>query len=77
MIVLKVDVMAKLKEKGYTSYRIRQEKLLSQKMLTEMRSGKVPGMVTLDTICRLLHCQPGQLIKYVPDTESGTENSVE
>ncbi len=74
MIVLKVDVMAKLKEKGYTSYRIRQEKLLSQNMITEMRSGKAPGIVTLNTICRLLHCQPGQLIKYVPDTENDTES---
>ena len=74
MIVLKVDVLAKLKEKGYTSYRIRQEKLLSQKMLTEMRSGKVPGIKTIDTLCSLLDCQPGQLIKYVPDDENDTIN---
>lgn len=77
MLVFKTDVFEKLKQHGYTQYRIRKENIIGMKVLTEMKAGKVPGTKTLNTLCKLLDCQPGSLIKYVPDTEIGTENSAE
>ena len=61
----KVDVMAELKKKGYTSTKIREEKLIGQSYLQQLRHGELVSWKTFDTICSLLECQPGDLVEYV------------
>lgn len=68
MIVYKIDVLEELKEAGYNTYRIRQEKLLSESVLQYLREGKPIGPKALDVICKLLDMQPGNIIKYIEDT---------
>ena len=63
----KIDVVAALKDKGYTSYKIRQEKLLSESTIQKLRSGKGVSWENIETICRLLDCQPGDLLHYTAD----------
>ena len=62
----KVDVLAELKKKGYSSTRIREEKLIGQSYLQQLRRGELVSWKTLDTICALLDCQPGDLIEFIP-----------
>lgn len=61
----KIDVIAALKEKGYSSYRIRQEKLLSESTIQKLRAGKGVSWENLETLCALLECQPADLIEFV------------
>ena len=61
----KMDVVAALKEKGITSYKIRSEKLLSESTLQKLRKGEGVSWDNLETLCRLLECQPSDLIEYV------------
>ncbi len=61
----KVDVISALKKKGYTTYRIRSEKLLSESTLQKLRTGAGISWESIETICRLLDCQPGDIIEYV------------
>ena len=63
----KVDILAELKKKGYSSTRIREEKLIGQSYLQQLRRGELVSWKTLDTICSLLECQPGDLIEYVEE----------
>ena len=65
----KVDVMAALKEKGYSSTKIREEKLIGQSYLQQLRHGELVSWKTLDTICSLLGCQPGDLIEFVREPD--------
>ena len=67
----KIDILAALKEKGYTSTRIREEKLIGQSYLQQIRHGELVSWKTIDTICRLLNCQPGDLVEYVDDCVQG------
>jgi len=69
----KVDVMAALKEKGYSSTKIREEKLIGQSYLQQIRHGELVSWKILNTLCSLLECQPGDLIEYVPVQETGVE----
>ena len=66
-IQYKVDVMALLKAQGYTSTKIREEKLIGQSYLQQIRHGELVSWKTMETLCRLLDCQPADLIEYVPD----------
>ncbi|MBQ2853963.1 MAG: helix-turn-helix transcriptional regulator [Oscillospiraceae bacterium] len=63
----KVDVLAALKEKGITTYQIRKEKLLSESTVQKLRAGIGVSWENLETLCRLLECQPYDLIEYVKD----------
>lgn len=61
----KIDIMERLKEQGYSSTRIREEKLIGQSYLQQIRHGELVSWKTLETICNLLNCQPGDLLEYI------------
>ncbi len=63
-IKYKIDILAKLKDNGYSSTRIRNEKLIGQSYLQQLRHGEMVSWKTIETICRLLNCQPGDIIEY-------------
>ena len=67
MIRYKVNVLESLKNKGFTQSGLVKTKILGQSALTMIRRGEVVGTKVLDTLCRLLECQPGDIIEYVPD----------
>ena len=66
MIKYKVDIGEQLKKAGYSSYRLRKEKLLAESTLQKFRKGNTSITVdNLDTVCGLLDCQPGDLLVWV------------
>lgn len=67
MLKYKIDVLSELKHHGFNTSKIRQEKLLNESALQYIRQGKPVGPVPLDTLCRLLDCQPGDIMEWVPD----------
>lgn len=70
MLKLKIEIVEELKNKGYNTTRIRREKLIGEKTMQDMKSGIVPGIKVLDTLCRVLDCQPGDVLEYVKDEET-------
>lgn len=64
MIVYKIDILKALKEAGYTTTRIRKEKLIGENALQSFRKGEMVGIKTLEQLCKLLELQPGDIIKY-------------
>ena len=57
-----------LKERGYTTYKIRQAKLIGQATLTAIKNG-TGGLdaKTIARLCEVLDCQPGDLMEYVKE----------
>ena len=66
-ITYKIDILAALKDAGYSSTRIRNEKLIGQSYLQQIRHGELVSWKTLETICQLLHCQPGDILEYAEE----------
>lgn len=69
MLVYKLDILAALKNNGYTTYRIKKEKILSESTLQKFRHKEGISWSNLDTLCSLLQCQPGDIIAYIPDEQ--------
>lgn len=67
-----VDVMAKLGEAGFTSYRMRQDRILGERALQKIRDGKLPSWNELDRLCSLIGCHPCDLLEYIPDSKHST-----
>lgn len=66
-IVVSLDVMlAKRKLRGKE---LAAEVGITEQNLSLLRTGKVKGVrfATLETICQVLECQPGDILEYVPE----------
>jgi len=68
-IQYKINVISALKHAGYSTYRLRKEKLLAESTLQKFRNNETVSWENLSTVCKLLNCQPGDLMEYIPDTE--------
>lgn len=63
----KIDVLQALKDKGYTTYRLRKDRLLSEGAIQSLREGKYISFDNLDTLCKLLGCNVGDILDYVEE----------
>jgi len=66
-LIYKKNVLQELKDRGFTTYKLRQEKILSESTLQKLRTNKGIAWENLETLCRLLDCQPSDLIEYVKE----------
>lgn len=63
----KINVISALKDKGYTTYTLRKEQLLSESTIQKLRNGKGVSWDNIETLCKLLECQPSHLLEYIKD----------
>lgn len=76
-IKYKIEILPALKAIGYTQTRIREEKLIGQATLSQLRKGELVSWATIETLCRLLDCQPGDILEYIPDDPNKPESDEE
>lgn len=60
------NVLEQLKKKGYSSYKLRMQKIMGESKIQNIRENKVDTK-TINQICALLDCQPGEILEYLPD----------
>ncbi|MDD6219570.1 MAG: helix-turn-helix transcriptional regulator [Clostridia bacterium] len=63
----KIDVLAALKDAGYSTYRIRKEKIFGEATVQKFRNAKLVSLENIATLCKLLNCQPGDIMEYVEE----------
>ncbi len=68
-IKYKMNVLNELKAAGYNTNRLRKEKLLSEGTIQNIRDGRIINAANLAKICKLLNCQPGDIMEYVEEEE--------
>jgi len=69
-IIVRLDVM--LARRKMTSRDLAAQIGISEQNLSLLKSGKVRGVRfgTLEAICRVLDCQPGDLLEYQDERQS-------
>lgn len=68
-IIINIDVMLAKRKMSVTEL---SEKVgITMANISILKNGKAKAMKlsTLDSICKALQCQPGDLLEYVPDEE--------
>lgn len=61
------DVIAALRDAGYSTYKIRKEGLISEGTLTKLRNGVMISLEQIGVICDLLHCSPWDMVEPYHD----------
>ena len=69
MLKYKIDILSEFKKNGYNTVRIRKEKITGERQMQEYRNGKVT-MTGINLACRLTGLQPGDILIYIPDTDT-------
>lgn len=65
---IKYDKLFQMMQKrGLTTYKIRKENIISQSALTAIKNGKSVTTDTIAKLCKVLHCQPGDLMEYTEE----------
>ncbi len=64
----KVDVLSALKEAGYSTYRIRKDKIMGESVVQQIRRGEIVSCATLERICTILQCDIGDILTVYPPT---------
>ena len=59
-----------MKERGLSTYRIRQENIISQGALTSLKNNKSVTTETINKLCKALNCQPGDIMEYVDENDT-------
>lgn len=65
----KKDILAALKEAGFSTYRLRKEKLLSESVIQQLRNSEPVSWAYIGKLCQLLQCQPGDILEYTEDQQ--------
>lgn len=70
-IIVNLDVM--LAKRKIRSRDLAQQIGIAEQNVSLLKSGKVKGVRfdTLEKICEVLDCQPGDILEYRPDEEPG------
>lgn len=66
-IQYKINIVSALKDAGYSTYKLRKEKILAESTLQKFRNNELVSWENISTVCKLLNCQPGDLMEYIPD----------
>ena len=70
-IIVNLDVM--LARRKMRSKELAEQIGITEQNVSLLKSGKVRGVrfETLERICRVLDCQPGDILEYQPDVDEG------
>lgn len=69
MIVYKKNIQQLLKDHGYNTKKILKEHYISGQTFQNIRTGGNITLKTLNDICLMCRCQPGDLIEVIPTDE--------
>ena len=65
----KIDVLAALKEKGFSTYRLRKDKIFGERVIQQLRAREPVSWEVLGRLCSLLGCDIGEIITNVPEEQ--------
>lgn len=73
MIKYKINILEELSKHGYTTYKLSHSNIFGNATIQNFRTNKVVYGNTLNKLCELLDCQPGDILEYIPDTGGPNE----
>lgn len=68
--MIRYDKLVKLlSDNNVNTYTIKKNSIIGQASWDKIHNGGNIDMRTVDKLCAYLHCQPGDMLEYVPDVD--------
>jgi len=65
-VIVYDNILKRLLDNGWSVYRLIKEKKIGNSTLTRIRQQQSITTESINTICELCNCQPGDLMHYEP-----------
>lgn len=62
-----------MKQKGVTQYTLIKKHHISPGQITRLKRNESVSTHTIEMFCKILNCQVGEIMEYVPEEESSEE----
>lgn len=72
-ILINLDVMMAKRKMGLTELSKEVDVTMANLSILKNNKAKAIRFTTLEAICRVLDCQPGDILEYVPDEDAASE----
>ena len=66
-IQYKINVLKAMKDKGYSSARLRKDKIIGEATIQRLRSKQSVSFEVLAKVCVILDCDIGDILTFVKD----------
>lgn len=70
MAIVYTKLMRLLEDRQISFYRLRKSINIADGTLSRLRQNRSVSMETINRICQMLQCQPGDLMEYIEDPEN-------
>ncbi len=72
-MAIRVNVDVVMAQRKMSSGELAERVGITPANLSILKTGKAKAIrfSTLEAICQALHCQPGDILEYVPDSDNG------
>lgn len=72
-IMINLDVVMAKRKVGLTQLASEVDITLANLSILKNNKAKAVRFSTLDSICKALDCQPGDILQYIPDDEAASD----
>lgn len=62
-----------MKDKGVTQYTLIKKYHISPGQITRLKRNESVSTHTIDVFCKILHCQVGDIMEYIEETDDSNE----
>lgn len=69
MAIIYNKLLKKMDEQGITSYTLKKDNIIGQATFKKIKEGGDIDTRTISKLCKLLNCQPGDILEYVEENE--------
>ena len=73
-IIINLDVVMAQRKKGLTELSKEVDITMANLSILKNNKAKAIRFSTLESICEVLHCQPGDILEYVEDSKEEKNN---
>ena len=67
-------LIALMRERGITSYTLKRDNIIGQATYKKITEGGDIDTRTIAKLCKLLECQPGDILEYAPEEAPPKQN---
>jgi putative transcriptional regulator len=71
LLIVYKDVFKRLMDNGWSTYRLQKERKIGNGTIQRIKDGLSVSTETIDTICELCNCQPGDIIEFRKKKKEG------
>lgn len=70
MAIVYPELAQMLRDRGISSYTVRKSGAIGQATFRKLQEGGHIDTRTINALCEMLDCQPGDFLRYVPDEKA-------